>query len=298
MRRDVLTAVRRWPGLEHWMVVWVEDLRDLSRLNAARLEVWDDTGPLDQQPVAFVECHGALETQRSQRQARCEAPRQASALDRAKDKVLSRLHTHWDGLTVLVGRPEVAMDHHPADRSLRNPVVGRQNSYGSGSVWSAHLAAMMLSVWPTAVLWGLNPHHWLRAFFQACAESGGQSPTDLSAFLPWQMTPERREARARPMPVTLPPFRRAHQRGEPAAVDTSSWLIRLVTVPKLRQMALWLYPDTAKRVRAAFACPTGSEPASSVAGLSCPLNPGVMMMRCFAADFLAWGRRIFTYLVM
>jgi Transposase IS66 family len=245
--------------------------------------------------LAFVECHGDLKTKLSQMHARCEAHLQESALDLAKDKVLSSLHNHWDGLTVFVGRPEVAMDNNTAERSLRNPVVGRKNSYGSGSVWSAHLAAMMFSVLQTALLWGLNPHHWLSAFLQACAESGSQSPTDLSAFLPWQMTPERREELARPMPVTLPPFRRAHQRGEPAAVDTSSCLIRLVTFPKLRQIALWLYPDTAKRVRAAFACPTGSEPASSVAGLSCPLNPGAMMMRCFAADFLAWVRRIFTY---
>jgi hypothetical protein len=31
-------------------------------------------------------------------------------------------------------------------------------------VWSASLAAMMLSVLQTMLLWGLNPHHWLSAF--------------------------------------------------------------------------------------------------------------------------------------
>ena len=88
----------------------------------------------------------------------------------AKQKVLSSLHHHWDGLTVFVERPEVAMDNNTAERILRNPVVGRKNYYGSGSVWSAHFAAMMLSVLQTIVLWGLNPHHWLSAFLQACAE--------------------------------------------------------------------------------------------------------------------------------
>jgi hypothetical protein len=61
--------------------------------------------------------------------------------------------------------------------------------YGSGGVWSAQLAAMMLSVLQTVLLWGLNPHHWLSAFLQACADHGGKSPTDLSPFLPWAMTP-------------------------------------------------------------------------------------------------------------
>jgi len=205
VRRDFLKAARSWLELESWMFAWVDDIGALYRLNQARLEVWDETVPFTQQPSAFVERHRELETKLSQMQARCEAHLQEPALHLAKHKVLSSLHNHWDGLTVFVGRPEVAMDNNTAERILRNPVVGRKNYYGSGSVWSAHLAAMMFSVIQTVLLWGLNPHHWLHAFLQACADNGGQSPTDLSAFLPWQMTPERREALARPVPVTCPP---------------------------------------------------------------------------------------------
>ena len=114
------------------------------------------------------------------------------------------------------------MDTNTAERAMRGPVVGRKNYYGSGSVWSAHLAAMMFSVLQTILLWGLNPHHWLRVFLQACADHGGESPTDLSAFLPWEMTPERREALARPLPVTLPPSSAGSRKpGESEATDTS-----------------------------------------------------------------------------
>jgi transposase len=154
--------------------------------------------------------------------ARCEAHLQAPELHLAKHKVLSSLHNHWDGLTVFVGRPEVAMDNNTAERILRPPVVGRKNYYGSGSVWSAHLAAMRCSVSHTVLLWGLNPHHWLHAFLQACADHGGQSPTALSACLPWQMTPERREALARPGPGPGPPLASpAPQRAASEATDTS-----------------------------------------------------------------------------
>jgi len=101
-------------------------------------------------------------------------------------------------------------------------VVGRKNYYGSGSVWSAHLAARMFSVLQTVLLWGLNPHHWLSVFLQACADNGGTCPADLRAFLPWQMTPERREALARPAPVTLPLLTDQAQEGDAmAVVDTS-----------------------------------------------------------------------------
>lgn len=222
VRRDFLEAARSWPELEDWMFVWIEDIRELYRLNKARLEVWDKTLPLDQQPVAFVECQDDLKTKLSEMQARVEAHLQEPDLHLAKHKVLSSLHNHWDGLRVFVDRPEVAMDNNTAERTLRNSVVGRKNYYGSGSVWSAHLAAALFSVVQTILLWGLNPHHWLSAFLQACADHGGQSPTDLSSFLPWQMTPERREELARPMPVTWLPFARpTPEQEEPAATDTS-----------------------------------------------------------------------------
>jgi len=222
VRRDFLKAARSWPELESWMFVWIEAIRELYRLNAARLEVWDETLPLALQSSAFAERHHDLETKLSQMRACYQAHLQEPSLHLAKHKVLSSLHTHWDGLTVFVGRPEVAMDNNTAERTLRNPVVGRKNYYGSGSVWGAHLAARMFSVLQTVLLWGLNPHHWLSTFLQACAEHGGTCPTDLSAFLPWHMTPERREALARPAPVMVSPLTPGAQaEDETEAVDTS-----------------------------------------------------------------------------
>ena len=222
VRRDFLKAARSWPELENWMWVWVDDIRTLYRLNTARLEVWDPALPMHQQSPAFVQHHLDLKSQLSQMQARCEGHLHEPDRHRAKHKVLESLHNHWGGLTVFVERPEVAMDNNTAERILRTPVVGRKNYYGSGSVWSAHLAAMMFSVLQTVLLWGLNPHHWLSMFLQACADHGGKSPTDLSAFLPWKMTPERRAEFAQPMPLTLPTFSRHPQELEElAAVDTS-----------------------------------------------------------------------------
>jgi transposase len=204
------------------MCTWIDALRELSFRKKARLEAWDETVPLAQQPWACTEDHQALATKLRQMHAGDEAPLQALDLHRAKAKVLHSLHNHWEGLTVFVGRPEVAMDKNTAERTLRNPVVGRKNYDGSGSVWSAHLAARLCSVWQTVLLWGLNPHPWLSVFFQACADHGGTCPADLRAFLPWQMTPERREERTRPAPGTLPLLTDQAQAGDAReVVDTS-----------------------------------------------------------------------------
>ena len=222
VRRDFLKAARSWPELESWMFTWVDAIRELYRLNQARLETWDQQLPLDQQSSAFAERQRDLETKLSEMQGHCEAHLQEPELHPAKQKVLSSLHHHWDGLTVFVERPEVAMDNNTAERILRNPAVGRKNYYGSGRVWSAHFAAIMFSVLQTILLWGLNPHHWLSVFLQACADNGGQSPADLSPFVPWQMSAERRAELSRPLPVMMPAWGGlAQERPEAEAADTS-----------------------------------------------------------------------------
>jgi transposase len=248
VRRDFLKAAPSWPECESWMFTWVEAIRELYRLNKARLEAWDETFSFAHQPLAFPEYHQALATKLGQMQACYEAQLQEPDLHLAKTKVLNSLHNHWAGLTVFLGRPEVAMDNNTAERTRRNPVVGRKNYYGSGSVWSAHLAAHMLSVLQTVLLWGLNPHHWLSAFLQACAENGGTCPADLHAFLPWQMTPERREELARPAPVTLPLLTDQAQEGDAMeVVDTSEDRLYRVTWSNLRPTVRWLNREAAKR---------------------------------------------------
>jgi transposase len=127
VRRDFLKASRRWPELTHWMGDWVEAIRALYRLNAARLEVWDETVPFAHQSPAFVERQVDLETQLNQMQTRWEGHLHEPALHGAKHQVLSSMRNHWDGLRVFVRRPEVAMDNNTAERILRNPVSGRKN---------------------------------------------------------------------------------------------------------------------------------------------------------------------------
>jgi transposase-like protein len=125
VRRDFLNAARSWPDLAPWMWKWLEDIRTLYRLNRARLAVWDATVPLEHQAAAFVERHGDLTAHLSAMQVRCEMYRRERHLHRAKRQILESLHNHWDGLTVFVARPEVALDNNAAERALRNPVVNR-----------------------------------------------------------------------------------------------------------------------------------------------------------------------------
>ncbi|MBV8316197.1 MAG: transposase [Planctomycetaceae bacterium] len=123
-----------------------------------------------------------------------EAELAETALHPARRQVLESLRQHWPGLTLFVDHPEVAMDNNTAERSERGPVVGRKNYYGSGSVWSGRLAAMLFSLFQTLALWGINPRVWLTAYLSACGEAGGQAPAQPEALLPWNLSEEQRQA--------------------------------------------------------------------------------------------------------
>jgi transposase len=187
VRRDFLTAARSWPDQESWALGWVGRIGELYRLNEARLGVRADA-------AAFATADGALRAGVTALGARGEAELAEPGLHPARRKVLESLGNHWTGLTVFVEHPEVPMDNNTAERAQRGPVVGRKNYYGSGSVRSGRLAAMMFSLFQTLCLWGLNPRLWLTAYLQACAEAGGRAAGAPERFLPWNLSPEQRRA--------------------------------------------------------------------------------------------------------
>jgi transposase len=54
------------------------------------------------------------------------------------------------------------------------------------------LAAALFSILATLQWWQINPRLWLNWYLQNCAEAGGQAPTDIEPFLPWNLSEDRR----------------------------------------------------------------------------------------------------------
>jgi transposase len=208
MRRDFLDAGRAFPTLEEWALVWKEAIGNLYHINEQRLEHWDRQCPLTGQSDAFNQQHEALKSALASMREKATAqladdrlPRTARARQK---KVLTSLLEHWAGLTIFVEHPKVPMDNNSAENSIRTPVNGRKSYYGSGSIWSAELAATLFSILQTLVLWGINPRHWLTCYLDACAENGAQPPEDIEPFLPWSMDEERRATLGRPAYAQTP----------------------------------------------------------------------------------------------
>ena len=191
VRRDFFSLAKAWPKQEGWAMSWVEGIGGLFDLNRRRLQV-------RKQPESFAawdrELRGALWGLAGPRDAELGSP----TLPKACKKVLRSLERHWEGLTVFLDHPEVAMDNNAAERALRGPVVGRKNYYGSGSRWSARLAAVVFTILQTLELGEINPQRWLSCYLESCAESGNRAPPQLTRFLPWEMDPAQRAAWGRP----------------------------------------------------------------------------------------------------
>ena len=112
--------------------------------------------------------------------------------------ILRSLVKHREGLSVFVEHPQVPMDNNLAERVLRGPVIGRRLSFGSDSEGGARFTARMYSVLGTLAANGINVLRWLEAWLGECAANGGRPPRDLSPWLPWSMSGERRRALAAP----------------------------------------------------------------------------------------------------
>ncbi len=85
-------------------------------------------------------------------------------------------------------------DNNAAERALRGPVIGRRLSFGSDGETGARFTALLYSVVATLKTNGIDVRRWLETWLQACAKNGGQPPDDLSPWLPWSMSEERRRA--------------------------------------------------------------------------------------------------------
>lgn len=88
-------------------------------------------------------------------------------------KALAYTLRHWDGLARFLEDPAVPLDNNPAERALRDLVVGRKNHYGSHSQRGAEASALFYTLIGTAKLCGLKPEVYLREAITAALKTPG-----------------------------------------------------------------------------------------------------------------------------
>ena len=191
-RRDFIECAAGQVGLTQWCRGWTERIASIYRLNDARLKHYDPG--IEPQTPAFDAAQGALNEALDALFAHAE--RELAALpDKAREgKALRSLVNHREGLSVFIDRPQVPLDNNLAERVLRGPAIGRRLSFGSDSENGARFTALTYSVVGTLTMNGIDVLRWLQAWLAACAANGQRPPHDLSSWLPWSMSEERRRS--------------------------------------------------------------------------------------------------------
>ncbi len=190
MRRDFIECAAGQASLTEWCRQWIERIAAVYRLNEARLKRHDPG--LQRQTPAFEAAQDRL--RKALDALFANAARELAVLpDQARErKPLRSLLNHREGLSVFVDRPQAPMDNNRAERFLRRPSIARRLSLGSDSEKGARFTAIMYSVLGTLSMNGIDVLRWLEAWLQACARNRRQPPDDLSPWLPWSMSQERR----------------------------------------------------------------------------------------------------------
>lgn len=179
-RRDFREAGLKYEQIRGWAEEWEERINALFHLNSLRLQYPQDSAAFRREDSRLRE---ALEDMKRI----SGEQRKQGRLHHSQESVLKSLDVHWEGLTVFVEHREIPMDNNGAERTLRNPVVGRKNYYGSGAIWSARFTAVMFSIFETLELWEINQLEWLSDYLRACALAGGKAPEDIRNYLPWNI---------------------------------------------------------------------------------------------------------------
>ena len=186
VRRDFVEVGKGWDELKPWALAWLQRIRELYHHQRQRLA--HDPGHAEY-PAAAAAVRQTITEMRTQAEQELADPQ----LREPCRKTLTSLQEHWSGLTRFVDDLRIPLDNNASERANRGPAVGRKNYYGSGSLWSGRLAAMLFSLFATLTRCGLNPRLWLTWYLESCAANGGQAPADITPFLPWNVTPERRQ---------------------------------------------------------------------------------------------------------
>ena len=191
-RRDFIECAAGQVKLRQWCEGWVERFASVVRLNKERLKHYDPDLALVRQTPAFDAAQAALKKAVDELFAQGEAELADLPAKARQAKALRSLLKHREGLSVFVDNPQVPMDNNIAEREIRRAVIGRRLCFGSDSEDGADFTAAMYSVLGTLALNGIDVLRWLEAWLEACAENDGQPPDDLSPWLPWTMSEERR----------------------------------------------------------------------------------------------------------
>jgi transposase len=194
-RRDFHKIFDGMPKCRDWAKDWLLEITELFVRNDVRCKLWKD-GRMNTK--AWRDAQQSLEEQIAKLRTKWEEQLRLPELHKHQKTALNSLKRHWEGLTLFVSDVKIPMENNRAERLLRQSVILRKGSYGSGSTWAGNLTAKILTIFHTWLVNRLDPQALFLDFLNECSKTPGKPPPDLSNFLPWKMSDGRKQDFALP----------------------------------------------------------------------------------------------------
>jgi hypothetical protein len=93
-------------------------------------------------------------------------------------RIAQRLHKHWDFLFTFLDKPEVPFDNNLAEGAIRPAVILRKNSQSNRSEQGAATQGILMSVFRTLKLRGIDPTKTITAALRSYLQTGTLPPPD------------------------------------------------------------------------------------------------------------------------
>jgi transposase len=201
VRRDIYNLFIGMPKCKKWAKWWLEEIGILFAVTHRRYLLWEKNKTLGR---VYEAAQTEVEQQVERLEKRWQAEVNNPDMHEEQKKILRSMKKHWKGLTLFVEDPRIPLHNNRAERLLRNAVILRKNSFGSGTQWAGNLAAKVFSIFQTWLINGLDPQALLLEYFDECSKTPGKAPPDISQFLPWVMSSERKQHFALPASYKRP----------------------------------------------------------------------------------------------
>lgn len=176
-RREFVQLATKYPDDQQiitWVNMWIEKVAELYKINNERIKY-------NQQDPDFAihneKLKHALHWMEEEINKEYQHPGQK--------QIMRSMKEHWEGLTLFVKYPWIAMDNNLIERLIRPMVVGRKNYWGAHSIWGSTLAGAMFSIIQTCILNDISPEAYLKYYLYECIKRGScPDKNEIVSYLP------------------------------------------------------------------------------------------------------------------
>ncbi len=177
LKRDFTNFGIKFRNLQSWSQLWIERIHEIEIINNYRDE-------LIKQKEDYIEVQAELSKTVDNFFENVTLELNIEGLSKEQLKILKSMKNKKLGYCVFVENPEISMYNNAVEQEFRHVANARNNYNGSISEWGGTLAAVVWTIFRSALMNDLEPVSYLESYLKEYAIKNSP-PKNIQRFLPW-----------------------------------------------------------------------------------------------------------------